>query len=858
LYRDFTRRNQWQHDFGQSDVQLKQLATNLSQQLSQLQIQVSESDDVAALLKQADQLSVTVARNELTDLVRSQQADWQAKQKADIEHQEAKRQFEACQLKLKEMADDQGGLRLANVLQEIGSAAVLLDAEDERSQRFQRLTGDCDTLLRELNLPQFSVSEVVKLPLPTDEQVQRLEQQIEDSEQRLQQEMLKLDNDQARQSELQAQLEQLRRESNVPTQQDLQSARKERDETVNELVTVTTEQLAPAVDQVRQKINSADLVVDQMRSDQESATACSLLQEDLNSLVAKIQHQQQLVDQAVETKTQIGQQWDNLWNDRSIDSQSPAKMKQWLSTFASLLNKNNERQRAEQDHQIALRQIHDATQRLIDSMGDSEPTSVQVESEDPNRIRQQFQVIYDQAQERHATLSEIREQQKTQQAAFQQAETDLNKKRQSMDQASQRWQQWEQDWQDAVGTLAVGLGEASQAMILKLKPEAMLQHLEHRDLAQNSAKEIRRVQQEAVNLQSQVQHYDQQVTELTGLLMDQSDQPVSSLVRDLKQLIDQSLEEQRRASELDQDIKGLRKDVAKWNDVVLERSNQLEDLCARAAVSDPSDLDEVALQSQLKRKAMDSHDQIRRHLRTLAADLSVDAFVQHVHEADPDQIRASIDQLTDEMNQLKPAHDRALEERGARLTERDAIQGNRGAADLKQDYELQLSQLRDLSADYAKLSIAQCLLKQTLEHYRSEHQSPILALACSAFAKLTEGRYQGLVPGEDDKGNSVLYGERAADEALVPMGQMSQGTADAVFLALRIASIEHQLDSGVMMPVVIDDCLVQLDDQRAAAALKVLADLATRTQVVLFTHHQHLLELAAATLKTDQFHTHVL
>ena len=76
-------------------------------------------------------------------------------------------------------------------------------------------------------------------------------------------------------------------------------------------------------------------------------------------------------------------------------------------------------------------------------------------------------------------------------------------------------------------------------------------------------------------------------------------------------------------------------------------------MCARAAVSDPRDLDGVALQSQQKRKAMDSRDQIRRHLRTLAADLSVDAFVQHVHEADPDQIRASIDQLTDEMNQLR-------------------------------------------------------------------------------------------------------------------------------------------------------------------------------------------------------------
>jgi uncharacterized protein YhaN len=45
--------------------------------------------------------------------------------------------------------------------------------------------------------------------------------------------------------------------------------------------------------------------------------------------------------------------------------------------------------------------------------------------------------------------------------------------------------------------------------------------------------------------------------------------------------------------------------------------------------------------------------------------------------------------------------------------------------------------------------------------------------------------------------------------------------------------------------VIVDDLLVQFDDARALATLEVLAELATRTQVLFFTHHQHLVSLVA-------------
>ena len=46
------------------------------------------------------------------------------------------------------------------------------------------------------------------------------------------------------------------------------------------------------------------------------------------------------------------------------------------------------------------------------------------------------------------------------------------------------------------------------------------------------------------------------------------------------------------------------------------------------------------------------------------------------------------------------------------------------------------------------------------------------------------------------------------------------------------------------MPFIIDDILINFDDDRALATLKVLADLSHKTQIIFFTHHSHILDLA--------------
>jgi uncharacterized protein YhaN len=77
---------------------------------------------------------------------------------------------------------------------------------------------------------------------------------------------------------------------------------------------------------------------------------------------------------------------------------------------------------------------------------------------------------------------------------------------------------------------------------------------------------------------------------------------------------------------------------------------------------------------------------------------------------------------------------------------------------------------------------------------------------------------------------------------------MSEGTADQLYLALRLAYLSSWADKHEPLPLILDDVLMAFDDDRAAAAMHAFASLAPKTQIILFTHHRHIVDLARAHL----------
>ncbi|GGI31229.1 MULTISPECIES: ATP-binding protein [Bradyrhizobium] len=149
----------------------------------------------------------------------------------------------------------------------------------------------------------------------------------------------------------------------------------------------------------------------------------------------------------------------------------------------------------------------------------------------------------------------------------------------------------------------------------------------------------------------------------------------------------------------------------------------------------------------------------------------------------------------------------------------------------------------DAAAQYARVRSASVILRWAIERFRREKQAPLLKRAGELFSILTAGSFERLTLAYDEKDVPHLAGLRG-DGGAVPVSGLSEGAADQLLMALRIAAVEEYLTHSAPAPFIADDLFINYDDARAAAGFKVLQQLAEKTQVLFFTHHQHLVGVA--------------
>lgn len=158
--------------------------------------------------------------------------------------------------------------------------------------------------------------------------------------------------------------------------------------------------------------------------------------------------------------------------------------------------------------------------------------------------------------------------------------------------------------------------------------------------------------------------------------------------------------------------------------------------------------------------------------------------------------------------------------------------------------DAQLDQVQEdaaqLRADCDALEVAMETLRQAEDQLHARFSPQLSRLAQSYFARLTQGRFAQVFL---DRALQVTVREEAslADR---PLAQLSQGTTDQLYLALRLAVADLVLPAPRACPLILDDALLSFDDGRLAVALDLLGQLAQTRQILLFTcQHRELEQL---------------
>ena len=173
---------------------------------------------------------------------------------------------------------------------------------------------------------------------------------------------------------------------------------------------------------------------------------------------------------------------------------------------------------------------------------------------------------------------------------------------------------------------------------------------------------------------------------------------------------------------------------------------------------------------------------------------------------------------------------------------------SRGRADALGDPVALAAQREALCARMEKLraqDAALALASQTLDEAGQELQTrfapKLTALAGTIFAHLTGARYDRVTLDRQMNLAAGQTGEVALRQAMA----LSGGTADQLYLALRLAICELALPEGT--PLVLDDALAMFDDTRAALALETLQALSQKRQILLFSCHSREQRLISVT-----------
>jgi uncharacterized protein YhaN len=240
----------------------------------------------------------------------------------------------------------------------------------------------------------------------------------------------------------------------------------------------------------------------------------------------------------------------------------------------------------------------------------------------------------------------------------------------------------------------------------------------------------------------------------------------------------------------------------------------------------------------------------RAVLARIGAGCPIEELAQQAAEVEADALPGQIESLArDIQERINPEINGISQVIGEENTRLAAMDGSSRAAEIAEEMEQELAKIRRLAQRYAVLKLGAKILQQEIERYREAHQDPVLKIASSVFDRLTMGSFTGLRTDVDDKGGPILVGMRP-DNLRLTVEKMSSGTRDQLFLALRIATLESRLETYEPMPFIVDDILINFDDDRSKATLRVLADLSKKNQVILFTHHRQIVE-AAKTLQED-------
>lgn len=713
--------------------------------------------------------------------------------------------------------------------------------------------------LSKLRLWSGTLEQLEKLPVPALETIERFENEMADATSAVERIEERIDELTHQAQKLDQSLQKLRLEQDVPTEQDLVQARKRRDAgwqlvrqswhddlSADDPATIGfIGEYAPGDDLARAfqvSIEAADAIADRLRREADRVAKKAKLTTDRQELDHQFDEQKHRLIVAQDALKRLQSHWSDQWTTLNIDPLSPREMRSWLSQQKSLAKvaETIRKQRGAVEETAALvRSLCADLNKFLEPLGQSIPN----ESNMLARILEHCETVVD-------TIESETRQRRECEKNLQKLRDELSEAEQSAQQAKEDLQQWRIDWSEAVAALGLDRNAApSEANLVIEAADELFRLIKEAD---DLRSRIEGIDRDAGGFKRSLQRlFAQTANDLLELAVDQA-------VADLYDRLEAASTAQTKLDGWKGQLETEKSKRDKANSKIEQLQAKIKVMCQQAGCSAPDDLPAAEQRSVRRREIKKELEIVTEQLDDLAAGGSLDEWIAEAQQFDPDRLRADLQRLGEEISQLDREKTEITEAIGSHRNELRRMDGSGRAAAAQEQAEHLLAAIRSDAEQYIRLRLASAVLRRSIERFRQASQGPVLSRAGELFAELTLGSFGGLRADYDDQGNAVLVGIRTDSGQAVNINCMSDGTCDQLYLALRLALLESYLNGREPLPFIVDDILIMFDDDRAVAALKALARLSEKTQVIFFTHHEHLVRLVRDNFDNDVLFTHSL
>ena len=229
------------------------------------------------------------------------------------------------------------------------------------------------------------------------------------------------------------------------------------------------------------------------------------------------------------------------------------------------------------------------------------------------------------------------------------------------------------------------------------------------------------------------------------------------------------------------------------------------------------------IEKEIKSQQLEIDNKMEENIENIKKEykgkIDVNEYIQKIEEND---LNTQVYKLQDEINKYK------LELQAIKLQEEDKTKRLEDLASLKEEYELQKEELKELEEKNESINLAKEFLNRAYIKMKNNITPKFTENLSENISSISNNKYTK-VGINDEKGIIVEneYGE------YIPAERLSIGTIDQLYLSLRLSMIDEL--SNEKMPILLDESFAYFDDARLENMLEFLSKKMNEHQVIIFT-----------------------